>query len=321
LKLDLSHIQAQVNHRKTGNQKYASARTEEDKVEIISGMMNGQTMGTPLAILIANKDARPQDYEALKDVYRPSHSDYTLQKKYGIRDHRGGGRSSIRVTAPIVAAGAIAEQICMLHGIEIISYVKNIGGKEITSEHIPSQEEIYDQEFRMLHESNEVNSLLDQLIQSKDTVGGSIHTIVKNLPIGLGGPIFNKFNSALSHAIMSINTVKMIEFGHVNLAEKGSEHNDEWIAKEGKITTLTNHDAGIQGGITNGNILDFTAFFKPISSIGKLQHTINEKGDNIALEIQGRHDVCAVPRAIPIVRAYTSIILADFILQKQLDQI
>jgi chorismate synthase len=328
LKIDLQKIQEAVNYRKTGQNSMSSSRSEEDIVEIISGLKGDTSLGSPITILIKNADARPKDYDELQNVFRPNHADYTNFMKYGIRDANGGGRTSIRITAPLVAAGALAEQyLAMVTNIKILSYVAAIGPIEnnisLDAGKI-TQDSIYQHPFRLLGDNEDIFTLLDDAKMNGDTLGGVIATQVFNCTIGLGEPIFNKLHAALGHAMLSINTVKGFEYGSGFESAKqfGSEHNDSFIANElNEISLATNHSGGIQGGISNGMTLDFRVALKPISSIQKVQQTVNEKGNNIALEIKGRHDICAVPRAVPIVRAYTAIILADFLLQQKLNKI
>jgi chorismate synthase len=327
IKIDTEAIQAEVNARKTANQSYTSQRREEDAVEIISGIFEGFTLGSPICIIIKNKDAKSYDYDHLKETFRPNHADFTQTAKYGLRDYRGGGRSSIRATASLVAAGAIAMQIMSQFSTsKIISFVDSIGTIQTD---LPKklnniqQDAIYAQKYRLLENNAAIEKLVNQCLVEGDTLGGTIITIINDMEPGIGEPIFYKLQAALAQAMLSINTVKGFEYGDGFMASqsKGSAHNDLFILKNKNIQTLTNHSGGIQGGISNGMPILFKTAFKPISSIKKTQQTINEKGDIIALEIGGRHDVCAVPRAVPIVRAYTAIILADLILQNQLSKI
>lgn len=318
LTLDLQAIQQQVNRRKTNQQNFASARNEDDKVQIISGVFEGVTLGSPIAILIENKDAASADYDNLKQVFRPGHADYTQFLKYGIRDHRGGGRSSIRVTAPLVAAGEIARQL-IRHSmpIQIQAYVTQIGN--IKAQHIEPTTDLTNRieasEVRCPDQTvaEQMRLEIEEAKASGDTLGGVIQCRISGIQAGLGEPIFGKVQSRLSQAMMSINTVKGIEFGDgfQTAARKGSKNNDSYIVEEGKIKPSSNHHGGILGGITTGCDIEFSIAFKPISSIQQTQYTVNEQGEQIELNIQGRHDVCAVPRAVPIVEAYTAIVLAD----------
>lgn len=329
LELNLEAIQIAVDKRKTRQHSFSSARKEEDTVEILSGVFEGKTIGTPICILIKNKDARSKDYDKLKDVYRPGHADFTTQEKYGHRDFRGGGRSSIRITAPMVAAGDIARQLLVaLSKTTLVSFVSQIGttafdikniaeiGLSENEKHILSKSDknIVDEKF-----NTQVETLIEQVQNEGDTLGGRITSVIEDVPIGLGEPVFGKLQAQLSQALMSINTVKAIEFGEgTKVAEmKGSEHNDEFEKKGEAISTTTNHHGGILGGVSTGERIVFSVYFKPISSIQKEQTTVNEKGEKVTIKIDGRHDVCAVPRAVPIVEAYTNIVLADLILKNR----
>jgi chorismate synthase len=327
--INIDEVQIWVNQRKTGQQIYTSARTEADEVQIISGVKNGISLGTPIAIIIENKDAKSADYNALENVYRPNHADYTTEVKYGIRDHNGGGRSSIRITAAMVAAGAIAYTALqqLIPSISVLSYVQAIGKVGMDTEQLItySKNEIFTASNRCPVPL--INRQMDELIKEtqlqKNTLGGKIYTQINNLPAGIGEPIFNKLQAVLAHAMLSINTVKAFEYGSGKQASEqtGQQHNDAFELKNNIVSTTTNNSGGIQGGISNGMPIYFTTAFKPISSIGLEQHTLNQKGDNIAISIAGRHDVCAVPRAIPIVNAYTAIVLLDMVLQNRISRI
>jgi chorismate synthase len=324
--INLEAIQQAVNFRKTAQTDYTSARQEEDIIEILSGVYEGKTLGSPIAIIIKNKDARSADYDALQNIYRPSHADYTYDAKYGIRDYRGGGRSSIRITAPLVAAGEIANQILQSSKpVNIKAHVSSIGNIIANNEAINAltQAEIYAQDFRCADKyiQSEIQKLIDQTLQAGDTLGGSIMCIVNNLPAGIGSPIFSKLQAKLAQAMLSINTVKSFEFGSGKNASAmlGSEHNDEFILDNKNIQTATNNSGGIQGGISNGMPINFTIHFKPISSIQKTQHTIDTNMQAAEINIAGRHDVCAVPRAVPIVLAYTQIILLDEFIKNKIN--
>jgi chorismate synthase len=281
-KLDFDFIESELLRRKTGQSPTSSQRKETDQIEWLSGLLDGVTLGTPIAFMVRNEDANPKDYEALKDIYRPSHADFTYQKKYGIRDWRGGGRASARTTLPIVVAGAIAKQILKGEGIQIIAEVISMGDVE-------------------------------QARKEGDTVGGIVECCIKGVPAGLGEPMFGKFSAELAHAMFSLPAVKGFEIGDgFALAKmKGSEANDTFINKEGKITTLTNHSGGIQGGITNGNDVVFRVDFKPIPSLAKPQQTVNRAGETCQISIEGRHDVCALPRAVVLVEALAAMVTLD----------
>ena len=282
LKLDFDFIDAELLRRKTAQSPISSQRKEPDKIEWLSGLLDDVTLGTPIAFIVRNEDCKPEDYEELKDVYRPSHADFTYEQKYGLRDWRGGGRASARTTLPIVVAGAIAKQILKGQGIQIVAEVTSMGDAE-------------------------------QARKEGDTVGGIVECRITGVPAGLGEPMFGKFSAELAHAMFSLPAVKGFEVGDgFALAKmKGSEANDTFIKKDGKITTLTNHSGGIQGGITNGNDVVFRVAFKPIPSLVQPQQTVNRAGEPCEISIEGRHDVCALPRALVLVEALAALVTVD----------
>lgn len=282
LKLDFDFIASEVLRRKTAQSATASQRKESDQIEWLSGLLDGMTLGTPIAFMVRNEDSKPEDYEALKDVYRPSHADFTYEQKYGFRDWRGGGRASARITLPIVVAGAIAKQILKDKGIQIAAEVVAMGDTE-------------------------------QARKENDTVGGIVECRIIGVPAGLGEPLFGKFSAELAHAMFSLPAVRGFEIGDgfAVAKMKGSEVNDTFINRDGKITTLTNHSGGIQGGITNGNDVVFRVAFKPIPSIAQPQQTVNRAGEQREITIEGRHDVCALPRAMVMVEALAAMVTVD----------
>ncbi len=282
MKLDFDFIDSELLRRKTARSSTASQRKETDQIEWLSGLLDGVTLGTPIAFMVRNEDCKPEDYEALKDVYRPSHADFTYEQKYGIRDWRGGDRASARTTLPIVVAGAIAKQILREKGIQIIAKVTEMGNAE-------------------------------QARKEGDSVGGIVECCIMGVPAGWGEPMFGKFSADLAHAMFSLPAVKGFEVGDgFALAKmKGSEANDTFFNKDGKITTLTNHSGGIQGGVTNGNDVVFRVAFKPIPSIVKPQQTVNRAGELCEIAIEGRHDVCALPRAVVLVEDLAAMVTLD----------
>lgn len=304
--LDKSLIENELSRRKPGQNAAMSTRKEPDEVEFLSGLFEGKTTGAPIAFIIRNKDAKTSDYENLKNVFRPSHADFTYQEKYGIRDYAGGGRGSARTLLPCVVAGAVAKQILASQGIEVLSDVVQIG--EESSESFTN---------------DEIERILSRFREEKDTVGCAIQGIIKNAPVGLGEPAFMKFNAVLAHAMMTINAAKGFEIGEGLHAARmrGSDCNDAFINDGGKIRTLTNHSGGVQGGITNGEDIVFRVAFKPIPSLMQPQQTVDIQGNTTTLEIQGRHDVCAVPRVVPIVEAMAAMVTLDFILLKKCNKI
>jgi chorismate synthase len=325
LHIDVAKIQAAVNLRKTNQTSYASQRAEDDIVEIISGVYNQTTLGSPICIVIKNTDAKSTDYDNLENIFRPNHADYTNFIKYGFRDHRGGGRSSIRITAPLVAAGEMAKQLLQHYTpITIQSFVCGIGDVSIPKAELQqlfTDEKIWSNAVRSPIEkySNAMTALIDETKLKKDTLGGLIHTNIYDAPIGIGEPIFGKLQAQLAHAMFSINTVKGFAYGDGFDAakSKGTQHNDVFVTENDVIKTATNHSGGIQGGISNGMPIYFTTAFKPISSIAQSQQTVDKNKQNTSINITGRHDVCAVPRAVPIVNAYTAIVLTDLFLQQK----
>jgi len=314
LVLDFNSIQQELNRRKPGQSKITTQRKEPDEVQFLSGVFEGKTTGTPIGFVIKNSNHLSKDYEHLKDVYRPSHADFTYDKKYGHRDYRGGGRSSARETANWVVAGAIAKQI--LEGIQINAFTSSVGDIYIDK---PYQ----DLDFSKL-ENNVVRCPDDEVAQKMieaisaikkkgDTLGGTITCVVKNLPCGLGEPVFDKLQANLAKAMFSINAVKGFEYGAGFCAAKmkGSEHNDIFNVDG---STKTNLSGGIQGGISNGMDVYFRLAFKPIATVLFDQKSIDKNGNEIVLKGKGRHDACVVPRAVPVVEAMTALVIADFFL-------
>lgn len=296
LLIDFNMIEKELQRRKTGLNSAMSQRKESDEVIFLSGIFEGKTLGTPIAFMVKNEDAKSADYESIKDVYRPSHADFTYQQKYGIRDYRGGGRSSARTLLPCVVAGVIAKQILQQHNIEIRSFVTQIG-----------------EERSPAFSNDEIIAILDKVKKEKDTVGAAVRVEIDNLPAGVGEPYFRKLQAVLAQAMFSINAVKGFEYGegfHA-AAMKGSECNDAFITENGKIRTKTNHSGGIQGGISNGEKVYFNVAFKPIPTIMQTQNTVDVNGNEIVYEVEGRHDVCVVPRVLPVVEAMTAMAILD----------
>ncbi len=314
LSLDFELIQSEMDRRKPGQSTITTERKESDIVKFHSGIFEGKTTGASIGFSIVNSNQNSKDYSHLKDSYRPSHSDFTYSKKYGLRDYRGGGRSSARETANWVVAGAIAKQL--LSQVKINAYVSSVGPVFIDKNY--SELDFSKTENNTVRCPDEATAqkmieLIDSIKSEGDTVGGVISCVVQNAGIGLGEPIFNKLHANLGHALLSINAVKGVEFGSGFCASemRGSEHNDLFNTDG---TTKTNRSAGIQGGISNGMDIYFRVAFKPASTIMQSQQSINNSGEEIALDAKGRHDPCVVPRAVPIVEAMTAMVLADFYL-------
>ncbi len=324
--LDVEFIQKQLSRRRPGQSTLTTQRNEEDKPEILSGLYEGKTTGAPLTIITRNKDQRPSDYDKLKDVYRPSHADFTYDAKYGIRDHRGSGRASARETAARVMAGAVAQQILTQKGIKISAFVQQVGNIAIPSESFPV-------DYVMI-ESNAIRcpdkataekmiALIEQTKKEGDTLGGIISTTIQNVPPGLGEPVFDKLHAQLGKAMLSINAVKGFEIGSgfVGAALKGSQQNDRFVKDtNGEIKTATNNSGGIQGGISNGMDITFNVAFKPVSTLMMKQQTTDAGGNDATIMPGGRHDVCVLPRAVPIVEAMAALVILDFyLLQKAVE--
>lgn len=312
--LDLAAIQKDLDRRKPGQSAIVTQRKENDEVEFFSGIFEGKSTGTPIGFAIHNTNQKSKDYGHIKDSYRPSHADYVYDQKYGFRDYRGGGRSSARETASRVVAGAIAKQF--LAGIEINAFVSQVGELQLTKN--------YTELDLSLTESNPVRcpdpdtaAKMEDYIKSikkeGDTIGGIITCVAKNVPVGLGEPVFDKLHAELGKAMLSINAVKGFEYGSGfdGVKMKGSDHNDPFNPDG---STKTNHSGGIQGGISNGMDIYFNVAFKPVATVIQAYETIDKEGNPVSTQGKGRHDPCVVPRAVPIVEAMTALVLADYML-------
>ncbi len=321
LSLDFEAINAEMQRRKPGQSAIVTQRKEEDEVKFLSGIFEGKTTGTPIGFTIENTDQKSKDYSHIKDIYRPSHADYTYDKKYGIRDYRGGGRSSARETACRVVAGAIAKQ--MLQHIKITAFVSSVGEIELKKNYSEVDfSEIEKNPVRCpdAEMASKMESYIKSIRKEGDTVGGTVTCVIQNVPIGLGEPVFDKLHAELGKAMLSINAVKGFEYGSgfSGTKMKGSQHNDQF-KKDG--STKTNHSGGIQGGISNSEDIYFKVAFKPVATIMQKQETIDSKGDKAVAEGKGRHDPCVVPRAVPIVEAMGALVLADFYLLNKISKI
>ncbi|NTW33684.1 MAG: chorismate synthase [Bacteroidetes bacterium] len=317
--VDEEFIAQEINRRKPGNYKNSTARKEDDKVEFISGLFEGKTTGAPIAFIIKNTDHKSSDYDELKDVFRPSHADYTYLEKYGIRDYRGGGRASARETVSRVVAGAIAKLILRKYGIDIFAYTSQLGNIEISDNIKDINPSAIENDILFCPDKKAsvlMQQLLDKLKQEGDSTGCVINCVVKCCPAGLGEPVFDKLQADLAKAMLSIPAAKGFEYGEgfKSSSMKGSEHNDIFKSENNKIILESNHSGGIQGGISNGEDIYFKIAFKPISSINKMQKTVDINGNNIEISIKGRHDVCVVPRVIPVVEAMTALVILDHLL-------
>ena len=312
--IDVDLVQLDLNRRKPGQSRIVTQRKENDKLEILSGIFEGKTTGTPIGFIIKNKDQKSKDYNHLKESFRPSHADYVYEKKYGNRDYRGGGRSSARETACRVVAGSIAKQI--LGNIKINAYVSSVGNISLNKSHTNIDfDNIEKNNVRCpdLKTAKDMEDLILKVRKDGDTVGGVISCVIKNSPVGIGEPVFKKLHSEIGAAMLSINAVKGFEYGtgFAGTKMRGSDHNDI-INSDG--TTKTNNSGGIQGGISNGMDIYFNVAFKPVATIMKEQESIDSKGKKTTVKGKGRHDPCVVPRAVPIVEAMAALVILDYTL-------
>ena len=321
LEINKGLIQKDLDRRKPGQSKVTSPRKEDDKVQLLSGIFEGKSTGTPIGFLIPNINSKSQDYSNIKDVFRPSHADYTYEEKYGLRDYRGGGRSSARETACRVVAGSIAKQLLNNYGIKISAYVSSIGNIFADEKNMDLNKD-YDSNIVRCPDndaSEKMINLITELKSKGNTVGGQIKCIINGVKPGLGQPVFDKLHADLGKAMLSINAVKGFEYGSGFSGSKmtGSVHNDEFIVENGNVSTKTNNSGGIQGGISNGEVIYFKVAFKPVATIMSKQNSIDKEKNNVELSVKGRHDPCVVPRAVPIVESMAAIVLADHLLRNR----
>lgn len=325
LKLDFDLIQHQLDRRRPGQSKITTQRKESDKVEFLSGIFEGKTTGTPIGFIIKNEDAKSKDYSHVKDTFRPSHADFTYQKKYGIRDYRGGGRSSARETVNWVVAGGVAQQILSLQGVDIKSYVSVVGTVKLTKCYKDLDLTKIDQNLVRCPEEEVADKMISEIESTRkngDTIGGEITVIAKGVPVGWGEAVFDKLHADIGKSMLSINAVHGFKygFGGVDISEsKGSEVND--IILDEKGITKTNFSGGIQGGISNGNDIYCEVFFKPVATIMQKQNTIDVDGNKIEIQGKGRHDACVVPRAVPIVESMMALTLVDHYLRSKTNKV
>lgn len=319
IRIDMDFIQQELNRRRPGQSQFTTARQEPDRVEFLSGVFEGMSTGCPIGFIVWNKNQHSDDYNNLKDVYRPSHADYTYSVKYGIRDYRGGGRSSARETIARVVAGALAKLALKQLGIQVYAYTSQVGGIKLEygyEAYDPLM--IEDSPIRCPdpYKAPEMEALIADVKAAGDTIGGVITCVITGCPIGLGEPVFGKLHAALSAAMLSINAAKAFEYGEgfKELKMRGSEQNDVFYNQHGLIKTRTNHSGGIQGGISNGQDIYFRVAFKPVATVLMEQHTVNIDGVDTTLKAKGRHDPCVLPRAVPIVEAMTAMTILDYYL-------
>jgi chorismate synthase len=319
LPIDEEFIRNEMQRRKPGQSKITTQRKEEDEFQILSGVFEGKSTGTPIGLVIMNTDQKSKDYSHISDKFRPSHADYTYFEKYGIRDYRGGGRSSARETAARVAGGAIAKMLLKHYGVSIQAYVSQVGDMKMEKSYqeldlSQTEENIVrcpDPEM-----AEKMIEFIDEVRKNRDTVGGIVSCVAKGVPPGLGEPVFDRLHAELGKAMLSINAVKGFEYGSgfEGVKMRGSEHNDAYYQDGDRVRTRTNHSGGIQGGISNGEDIYFNVAFKPVATIMQDQESVNEAGESVTVSGKGRHDPCVVPRAVPIVEAMAALVLADYLL-------
>ncbi len=323
LTLDESMIQLDLDRRRPGQSKLTTPRQEADKIRILSGLFEGRSTGTPIAMMVDNTDQRSQDYSEMAELYRPSHADFTYDLKYGFRDPRGGGRSSARETVGRVAAGAIARQLLLKAcGTEIVAFVQQVGFEETSFDPLLATLEKVEASLVRCPDPEVAESMIaaiDQARKAQDSLGGVIQLVVKNPPRGLGEPVFHRVEAELAQAFLSLPATKGFEIGSgfAGTRLRGSEHNDLFISKDGQIGTETNRSGGVQGGITNGEPILCRIAFKPTATISQAQRTVNRLGKESVLKAKGRHDPCVLPRAVVLVEAMAALVLADLFLEQR----
>ena len=313
IRIDMDFVQAELNRRRPGQSLITTARKEGDKVEFLSGIFEGKSTGCPIGFIVWNENQHSSDYDNMKEVYRPSHADYTYKVKYGIRDYRGGGRSSARETISRVVAGALAKQALRQLGVRITAYTSQVGPIRLEENYTAYDLDLIDTNPVRCPDpvkAKEMEELIFKIKGEGDTIGGVVTCVIKGCPIGLGQPVFGKLHASLASAMLSINAAKAFEYGDgfKGLKQKGSEQNDVFFNNCGRIETKTNHSGGIQGGISN------RVAFKPVATVLMEQHTVNIDGIDTTLKARGRHDPCVLPRAVPIVEAMAAMTILDFYL-------
>lgn len=322
--IDMDFVQSELDRRKPGQSKITTPRKESDEVEFLSGIYEGVTTGVPIGFIVKNRNQHSKDYDNMKDLFRPSHADYTYFTKYGIRDHRGGGRSSARETIARVVAGAIAKLALKHLDIQITAYTSQVGNIKVADEYKLMDFSLIEQTLVRcpdLERAAEMALLIEEVKNVGDTIGGIITCVVQGVPAGLGEPVFGKLHAALGSAMLSINAVKGFEYGDgFDVSHRGSERNDVFYVENDNVKTKTNYSGGIQGGISNGEDIYFKVAFKPVATILRAQETIDKDGNQIELNAKGRHDPCVLPRAVPIVEAMAAITILDYYLQSKTNQ-
>ncbi len=319
IRIDMDFVQKELNRRRPGQSTITTSRNETDEVEFLSGIFEGKSTGCPIGFMVWNKNQHSNDYDNMKELYRPSHADYTYNVKYGIRDHRGGGRSSARETISRVVGGALAKLALNQLGIHITAFTSQVGPIKLEKEYKEYDLETIENNPVRCPDQEKAKEMQDLIYKIKgegDTIGGVVTCVIKGCPIGLGQPVFGKLHAALANAMMSINAAKAFEYGDgfKGLKQKGSEQNDVFFNNDGVIDTHTNHSGGMQGGISNGQDIFFRVAFKPVATVLMEQHTVNIDGVDATLKAKGRHDPCVLPRAVPIVEAMAALAILDFYL-------
>ena len=319
--IDLEFIQQELNRRRPGQSSITTSRQEADKVELLSGVFEGKSTGCPIGFIVRNTNQHSQDYENLRCLFRPSHADFTYEQKYGVRDHRGGGRSSARITISRCVGGALAKLVLKQLGISVQAYTSQVGPIALERDYRLydlSQTENNAVRCPDAEKAKEMEALITQMKQEGDTIGGVITCVIKGCPAGLGEPEFGKLHAALGSAMLSINAAKGFEYGEgfEGVTARGSEQNDVFQTIGGQITIKTNHSGGIQGGISNGQDIYFRVAFKPVATILKAQETVDKEGNTTIFQVKGRHDPCVLPRAVPIVEAMAAMTILDYYLLK-----
>ncbi|HNW50389.1 MAG TPA: chorismate synthase [Prolixibacteraceae bacterium] len=324
--IDMKKIQSELDRRKPGQSKITTQRKESDSVEFLSGIFDGKTTGTPIGFLVKNNDQHSSDYDNLKNVFRPSHADYTYFQKYGVRDHRGGGRSSARETIARVVGGAIARQLLESIPVSIHAFVNSVGEIEIGKPYQELDLSKIEENIVRCPDPGTAERMIERIEEAgrnHDTVGGTIACVIKGVPAGWGAPVFNKLHADIGFAMLGINAVKGFEYGSGFEGTRlyGSQHNDAFINENGVVKTVTNHSGGIQGGISNGQDIYFKVAFKPIATLLREQRTIDVELNEATINLKGRHDPCVLPRAVPIVESMAALVLADHYLMSRLSRL
>lgn len=314
--IDIDFIQRQLDRRRPGQSRITTQRNEADRVELLSGVFEGKSTGAPIGFIVRNTNQHSQDYEDMRNLFRPSHADYTYYHKYGLRDHRGGGRTSARITISRCVGGALAMLALRQMGISITAYTSQVGNIALTDSYQAYDlGRIDDNAVRCpdAEKAREMEQLILKVKQEGDTIGGVITCVIKGCPVGLGNPEFGKLHAQLGSAMLSINAVKGFEYGDGfgGVSYRGSEVNDEFVCHDGQVATRTNHSGGIQGGISNGEDIYFRVAFKPVATLLREQHTIDVHGNATVLKAKGRHDPCVLPRAVPVVEAMAAMVILD----------